>query len=116
MLIVIFGNVAYKVREPEKDYTEVLKEYNLFQNFPNPSNPETTIRFDLPKSTHVKLEIYNLLGRSVITLTDRRYVQGTYQLLWNGKDNLNHAVSSGVYVYVLKTDTETISRKMILMR
>ncbi len=84
----------------------------MHQNFPNPFNPTTTIRFDVAQSSVVSLKVYNLLGQVVTTLVDGQNMsQGTYQVQWNAKD-----LASGIYLYQLEAGDVKVSRKMILLK
>ena len=94
----------------------VATHYELWQNFPNPFNPETVIRFQLPKSSHVSLKVYDVLGREIKTLINKLMNNGIQDVVWNGTDNFNRHVSSGVYLYRIKTDDFTDMKKMILIR
>ena len=73
--------------------------FALHQNFPNPFNPRTGIRYDLAEGGHVALRIYNLLGQEVRTLVRERQAPGRYTVHWNGTDDLGAPVSSGIYFY-----------------
>jgi len=88
----------------------------LHQNFPNPFNPETTIRFELPQNSHVRLEIYNLLGQRVTTLLDSPKPAGHYTLKWDGKDQNGNDVASGIYFYKLVAGDFNQIKKMVLTR
>ncbi|MCK4236430.1 MAG: T9SS type A sorting domain-containing protein, partial [Candidatus Krumholzibacteria bacterium] len=90
--------------------------FALHQNIPNPFNPITTIRFDVPKRGRVRLAVYDVQGRLVRVLLDGEVDAGSRELVWNGKDVGGRNVSSGVYFYSLETPGFTQSRKMILMR
>jgi len=90
--------------------------FALGQNFPNPFNPETQIGFSLARASHVRLDIINLLGRTVRTLADEQLSAGRWQVLWDARDDRGVAVSSGVYFYRLRTDERTLTRKMLLLR
>ncbi len=85
-------------------------EFALYQNFPNPFNPTTTISFDLPVSTDYELVIYNILGQSVKTFTGHGE-PGRVSLYWNASN-----VSSGVYLYKLIAGDYTETKKMLLLR
>lgn len=91
-------------------------DFTLEQNFPNPFNPSTTIRFNLKQSSDVSLIIYNMLGQKIRTLINGRMTAGKHQLLWNGKNSRQAAVSSGVYFYQLKSGSQRIGKKMLLVR
>jgi len=88
----------------------------LLPNFPNPFNPETTIRFVLPAHTDVRLTVHNLLGQEVAELTNREYPAGEYELVWRGENSSGQPVASGVYFYRLITDAHTFTRKMVLLK
>ena len=77
---------------------EIPGEFVLFQNYPNPFNPSTTIRFDIPKSSHVTLEIYNTLGRKIRTLVNETKPVGEYTIQWDGKDDAGVETATGVYI------------------
>jgi chitinase len=85
--------------------------FRLEQNFPNPFNPTTTIRFDLAQGGDVSLVVHDLLGRQVAVLAEGYRDAGSYQVTWNG-----HSSASGVYVYVLRTRAFSTARRMLLMR
>lgn len=94
-----------------------ITRFELEQNFPNPFNPSTTIRYQLPISSNVKLVVYNLIGQEVRTLVDvATQPAGGYEVEWDGQDNLGNAVGSGVYFYKLITRAQALTRKMILMK
>ncbi|MDY6914825.1 MAG: C25 family cysteine peptidase [Candidatus Cloacimonadota bacterium] len=88
----------------------------LEENYPNPFNPETTINFSIKEAGHVKLEIYNIKGQKIKTLVNSNLEANSYNLVWNGRDDNNQQVSSGVYFYRMNTPTYTSTRKMILMK
>ncbi len=90
--------------------------FELAQNFPNPFNSTTTIRFSIQQLTPVKLEIFNVLGQKVATLIDRKMAAGKYEIRWEGKRANGEAVASGVYLYHLKAGDYEKVRKMILLR
>ncbi len=88
----------------------------LDQNFPNPFNPVTSIRFGLKEPSYVSLRIYDAAGRLVRILVDGRRDGGNYREVWDGEDNAGRAVASGVYFYGLKAGTFEETRKMVLLR
>ena len=96
--------------------TTLPDEFSLSQNYPNPFNPETTINYELPKSSHIKLEIYNLLAQRVATLVDKQQPAGFYSVQWNGKDDSSRNVASGIYLYLLQTNEFVKVRKLTLLR
>jgi len=88
----------------------------LAANYPNPFNPRTTITYGLPAPAHVRLTVYNILGQEVATLIDGPRSAGHHQEDWNGCDNRNQPVSSGVYLYRLETGQFSQTRKMMLVK
>ena len=92
-------------------------EFALHQNFPNPFNPDTTIKYDLAESADVTLQIYNVLGQVVRTLVaGESQVPGRYQIRWNGMDDRGVSVSSGVYFYRISADKFQDVRKLMLLK
>ncbi len=85
-------------------------------NFPNPFNPMTKISFDLPRSTKVSLEVFDLRGRKVQTLVSENLSAGQHAVLWNGTDGSGRQVSSGTYFYRLQADGSTMTNKMLLLK
>ena len=75
--------------------------FALRQNYPNPFNPVTTIKYDLPADALVQLNIYDMLGRKVITLLNERKPAGYHSIVWDGKNSQGELVNSGVYFYQL---------------
>ena len=90
--------------------------FSLHQNYPNPFNPSTTISYDLPKSVHVELVIYNVLGKEVRRLVDAKEMAGHHHIAWDGKDGAGATAASGVYVYRIKAGEFETTRKLILVR
>jgi hypothetical protein len=104
-----------------EEETNLPREFELLQNFPNPFNPSTVIKFNVPENaveeqTLVLLEIYDLRGRKVKTLVDKSLSPGNHRVFWDGSTDVSHRASSGVYIYVLKSDNTVITRKMLLVR
>ncbi len=95
--------------------TPPLQSY-LEQNCPNPFNPQTTISFGLGKAGPVSLKIFDCMGREVATLIDKRLPPGHYSKKWNGTLGDGRRVTSGVYLYQLRTNSFTKTRKMILIQ
>ena len=90
--------------------------FELGQNFPNPFNPETLIRFDLPKRSHTILTVYNTLGEKVDELVDGELPAGTHEVIWKPESSSGQSHPSGVYFYRLVTDEITLTRKMLLIK
>ena len=90
--------------------------FTLAQNYPNPFNSSTTIAFDLPNSSMVTLEIFDILGRHVATLVNETLSAGHKLVTWDGTDSRARNVASGIYLYRLRTDQRADARKMILLK
>ncbi len=119
--------VFYKLEEIAPDGTASLhgpiqaetplpREFRLAQNYPNPFNPQTTIRFDVPKETHLTLEVYNVLGQKVCTLIDRPIEAGYHTVIWDGTNDQGLRVGSGVYYYRLLSTEFHDTKKMVLLK
>ncbi|MEW5795810.1 MAG: S8 family serine peptidase [Candidatus Zixiibacteriota bacterium] len=91
-------------------------DFTLDQNYPNPFNPATTIGYSLSVPVHVTLEVYNVIGQRVRTLVDQAQSPGHYEVEWNSTDEAGKPVASGVYFYRLTTDTQTMAKKMLLLK
>ncbi len=91
-------------------------EFIVHQNFPNPFNPETEIRFALTKASHVVINIYNTLGQQIETLVDTQYAAGFHSVRWDGRDRNGRPVSSGVYLYQIQAGAFSQVKKMSLIR
>jgi len=95
----------------------VPEDFVLEQNFPNPFNSETLIRFGLPKTSVVTIKILDLNGREVTTILDKvELPAGRHQRLWNGRDDQGRLVTSGVYLYRLRAGDFTKMMKLTLMK
>jgi hypothetical protein len=90
--------------------------FRLYPNFPNPFNPETRIRFEIPSREHVKLVIYNVLGYQVRTLMNGTLDAGYHVLNWDGRNNKGELVSSGIYICRIKAGKFMDHKKMTLIR
>ncbi len=97
-------------------YNIIPDNFKLNQNFPNPFNPTTTIRYGLPKAAKVQLSIYDMLGRKIVTLVNEIEQAGFHHVDWNGKTSNGSQVSSGTYIYQIETEAQVIQRKMLLMK
>ena len=88
----------------------------LAQNYPNPFNPNTTIAFELPQPAHVKIELFNILGRKIRTLVDGSQSTGSHRIEWNGTDDADKMVATGIYLYRLEAGNIVQTRKMMLLK
>ncbi len=106
--------------ETNSDITDsdipVASRYSLAQNFPNPFNPNTTIRFEMKERAHVTLKVYNVAGQLVKTLVNGVRDVGPNQVTWKGLNNNGSPVASGVYFYKMETTNFSQTKKMIMLR
>lgn len=90
--------------------------FALRQNYPNPFNSGTVIEFDLTRRQSVNLSLHNLAGQQVIILAAGSREPGSYRLLWDGTDARGQALATGVYLYRLETEEQTLTRQLLLLR
>ncbi|HAC14670.1 MAG TPA: hypothetical protein DCE78_01815 [Bacteroidetes bacterium] len=95
----------------DRNPVEMPSQFRLHQNYPNPFNPTTTIPFDVAEPTHVKLVVYDLLGREVITLVNEQKSTGSYTVAFN-----SGRLSSGVYIYRIEMGRFSDTRRMMLVK
>jgi hypothetical protein len=98
------------------DTAELPSRFELLQNYPNPFNPETVIKYQIRREGPVELAVYNLSGEKVRVLVNGVRPAGNYEARWNGTDESGNRVSSGMYIYRLKSGNFTHGRKMILLQ
>ncbi|RKX22859.1 MAG: hypothetical protein DRP45_11045 [Candidatus Zixiibacteriota bacterium] len=98
------------------DVRGIPSDFTLFQNYPNPFNPVTEISFDLPQSSRVTLDVYDIIGRKVTTLVDDYLQAGGHSVSWGGRSSTGETVASGVYFYRLQADRLSQTRKMLLLK
>lgn len=99
------------------DLSENPKNFELYNNYPNPFNPSTTISFDLIKSENISLIVYDLMGRVVRKLIDDDfYYQGSHKITWDGRSDSNESVASGIYFYRLSDYNIKQTFSMILIK
>ena len=117
--------LSYKVCFPSRDTSDVREiegdnikpsDFSLSQNYPNPFNPTTNFQFTIPKSSHVKIEIFNIVGQKVSTLVDGDMKPGIYAADWNGRDVNGKSVSSGIYFYRMQAGDFSDMKKMVLVK
>jgi|GEM_PF-2448171 len=105
------GQIVLSVEEPASP-----RDFTLFQNFPNPFNPATTITYHLAKSANVSLRIYNLLGERVRTLVNQAQPPGDRSVSWDGRDDAGRLANSGLYIYRLETENAVMNHKMLFLK
>lgn len=85
-------------------------------NYPNPFNPTTEISYAMSNAGHIMIDIYNVKGELVKTLVNREVATGNHSIIWNGENNSGKPVTSGLYLYKMKTGTYVSTKKMILLK
>jgi hypothetical protein len=100
----------------EDNNSGLPNEFALLQNYPNPFNPTTEIRFNVPAPCHVSVEIYNVIGQKVRILADTDMEPGYKAVVWNGTDENNRPVSSGIYFYRLVAGDKVYTKKMTMLK
>jgi len=118
------GQVFYRLKQIDNDgkfeYSKEVevnlstpKEFSLSQNYPNPFNPSTTIKFGLPKTSNVKLELFNILGEKIATLIDKEMEAGYHNYQFS---IVNYQLTSGIYLYKLQAGSFVQTKKMMLLK
>ncbi len=114
-----FGHIA-KYNDPsiplDVKTNYELKNFELLQNYPNPFNPSTQIRYTILRTEKVSLKIYNILGQEIKTLFEGENNPGTYTVKWNGNNNSNNKVTSGIYLCRIIAGTSSKIIKMLLLK
>jgi len=110
---VVFVN-RYEFLSTESE--GIPTEFALHENYPNPFNPTTTLRFDLPEVSDITLTIYNMLGQKVRTFNYQNTSAGYHSVKWNATNDYGEQVGAGVYLYQLQTKDFVKTRKMVLLK
>ena len=110
------GAVLVPTSDVNDEKNPIPLSFELPQNYPNPFNPTTQINYQIPEDEYVSLEIYNVLGQKVKTLVNQNQTAGKHTIIWEGKDNQNQELPSGIYFYRLKTKQNVETRKMVFLK
>ncbi len=108
--------ISFRINDPNsiyKDNSKLVTKYKLYNNYPNPFNPATTIQFDLPEKSFINLSIFNNLGQLVVELENRELGQGHYSRTFSAS---NFNLSSGIYYYRLKANNFIKIKRMTLLK
>lgn len=124
--IVTDNGIAVYGRELsiEKEETEVVPSLKTYPPFPNPFSPtgregrsaEINIRYSIPSDTEVRIDIYNVLGQHIDSLENDYVREGEHHITWDGRDKNRRAVPSGVYLYRIRTEKESVTGKVLIVR
>lgn len=111
----LHGPVSVTIEE-EEELPPVVYDTELFNNYPNPFNPNTTITFSLREDADVSLKVFNISGQIVRTLFEGQETKGKHTIIWDGLDDNGRVCTSGIYFYRLQTDHYNETKKMILVK
>ena len=98
------------------DNASVPENFELFPAYPNPFNPTTTLRYDLPEATKVIIMIYDLMGRDIKTLVNHQQKAGYKSVVWDATNDLGEPVSAGIYLYRISAGDFHQTKKMVLLK
>ena len=96
--------------------SQIPDKFSLSEAYPNPFNPETKINFNIAKSSNVKMIVYNILGQKIRTLVNQEMNAGSYSTTWNGRDDFDKQVASGIYLFSLETASFKTTKKVMLLK
>ena len=98
------------------EINQLPQAFNLCNNYPNPFNPVTTLRYDIPENSHVTITIYDMLGRQVKTLINQTQDAGYKSLIWDATNDYGKPVSAGIYLYQIQAGEYISTKKMVLLK
>lgn len=110
-LHTLLANKFSETVSVKTETASIPKDFNLYQNYPNPFNPNTIIGYSISREVNVTLKIYDILGREVVTLVDKRHQPGQYKVKWDAGEQ-----TSGMYFYKLEAGAFNTTKKMILLK
>jgi len=108
--------VSFTSGNNDDDDPPAIPRLALGQNYPNPFNPSTSFAYSVPVAGEIQIDVYNLLGQHVATLLSGFHSTGAYTATWDGRDKTGSAAPSGIYLYRLTDENDTVVRKMMLIR
>ena len=98
------------------DENNLPMDFALHANYPNPFNPTTSIKYDLPENAVVSIMIYDIMGREIRHLVNETQSAGFKAIMWDGTNNYGQQVGTGMYLYQIKAGSFVQTRKMLLMK
>ena len=114
--LTLESDSEYSLEFIYKNAAQVVADYRLNQNYPNPFNPTTRISYSVESSGLVELTIFNSLGQSIRSLVSQVQEQGSYNIVWDGRDGFGREVSAGIYLYTLRVNNFISVKKMLLIK
>lgn len=110
-MLYIYPDALSQIPKPQIGLAPLEKAFQVFPNHPNPFNPATTIRYEIPSGMHVELKVYDMLGREVTTLVNKEQPAGEYNVVFDGSH-----LPSGVYIYTIQAGKYKESKKLMLIK
>jgi flagellar hook assembly protein FlgD len=116
VVVTCRAGVGLELEEEWDETWEVPTTTALLGNYPNPFNPSTTFRYGLSEPGQVSLKVYNMLGQLVRTIVHEHQVEGYYEAVWDGRNEVGATVSSGIYLYRMTAGSFVETRRMMLVK
>ncbi len=110
------SHISHFSRTNSSEVKEIPGVFALHQNFPNPFNPSTEIRFNLPEAGNVNLAIYNLMGQKIRTLSSVNMTPGYHAIIWDGTNDMGSQVATGMYFYSIQSNNFQATKKMLFLK
>lgn len=114
--VTFSGDLVLGTSTDVRDYGVLPREYGIRGNYPNPFNPATTLEIALPAADRVDIDIYNITGQRVRSLTSGLYTGGVHEITWNGRDDRGMRVTTGLYVACMTASDRVSTHSMLLMK
>jgi hypothetical protein len=113
---LFYQQCAWQTIGVNNNYSYTPDRFELFQNYPNPFNGTTIIKFTISKSSFIKLKVYDILGREIITLVNKKLNSGEYQIPFSISQFSNNQIHTGIYFYRLQTENQTQTKKLVIIK
>jgi hypothetical protein len=112
--VEVYGQPITSLNEPEN--AAIPADFELSGNYPNPFNSATTVRFGVPEAAQVTITVFDILGRKVRTVADREFAPGYHSIVWDGRDSRYREVSSGIYLFRMKSGDRVFHSRAVLLK
>ncbi|MBC8367891.1 T9SS type A sorting domain-containing protein [bacterium] len=114
--IITVDNASFDMDGQAVTDAPELPAFASHGNFPNPFNPKTTLRFEMPHAGYIRARVFDVTGREVRVLAEDWFDAGAKELVWDGRDAKNHNLPGGVYLYKIETPGGVVSGKMVMIK
>jgi hypothetical protein len=114
--IITVDNASFNMDGQAVTDAPELPAFAAHGNFPNPFNPKTTLRFEMPHAGYLRARVFDVRGREVRVLADDWFDAGASELVWDGRDQKNHELPGGVYLYKIETPSGVANGKMVMVK